>query len=60
MLRLTAAPLRAAEIKVATLGLLDVYERVARLLVDSAEWGDGRWVVGTGAEDIARTVAARW
>jgi CRP-like cAMP-binding protein len=58
MLRLTAARLRAAQIKVATLGLLGVYERVALLLVDSAEWRDGQWVVDTGAEDIARTVAA--
>ena len=40
------------------LGLLDVYGRVARFLVDSARQVDGRWLVETGSEEIARTVAA--
>lgn len=55
---LAESRLRAAHLKIATLGLLDVYERVARVLVESAEHIDGRWIVATGAEEIARTVAA--
>jgi CRP/FNR family cyclic AMP-dependent transcriptional regulator len=58
MLRLTEARLCTAQMKVAALGLLGVYERVARVLRDSAESIDGRWIVATGSEEIARSVAA--
>lgn len=52
------ARLRKAHQKIASLGLLDVYGRVARLLIDSAQEVNGQWIVETGAEEIARTVAA--
>lgn len=58
MLRTTFARLRRADRKIASLGLLDVYARVARVLVESAEKIDGEWIVVTGAEEIARSVAA--
>ena len=58
ILRLAETRLHNAELKVARLGLLDVYERVARLFIESAEQVTGQWIVETGAEEIARTVAA--
>lgn len=58
VLQLAEARLRKAHVKIAMLGLLDVYERVARVLVESAEQVNGQWIVATGAEEIARTVAA--
>lgn len=58
MLRAIMARLRVAERKMASLGFMDVYARVARLFVDSAEEVNGEWIVDTGAEEIARTVAA--
>jgi CRP/FNR family cyclic AMP-dependent transcriptional regulator len=58
MLRTTLARLSRADSKIATLGLLDVHARVARLLVESAEEIDGQWIVGLGSEEIARSVAA--
>ena len=47
-----------AQRKIASLGLVDVYGRVARLMVESARQVDGEWLVETGSEEIARTVAA--
>ena len=58
MLRTTLARLGRADRKIATLGLLDVHARVARLLVESAEEIDGQLIVSVGAEEIARSVAA--
>jgi CRP/FNR family cyclic AMP-dependent transcriptional regulator len=58
MLRTTLARLNTADRKIATLGLLDVHARVARLLVESAEDVDGQWIVSVGSEEIARSVAA--
>ena len=58
VVRAVVTRLRVAERKMASLGFLNVYSRVARLLVDSAEEVDGEWIVHTGAEEIARTVAA--
>jgi CRP/FNR family cyclic AMP-dependent transcriptional regulator len=58
MLRTTLTRLSRADRKIATLGLLDVHERVARLLVESAEEIEGQWIVSVGAEEIARSVAA--
>jgi CRP/FNR family transcriptional regulator, cyclic AMP receptor protein len=58
MLRTTLVRLSRADRKIATLGLLDVHARVARLLVESAEKIDGEWIVTVGSEEIARSVAA--
>jgi CRP/FNR family transcriptional regulator, cyclic AMP receptor protein len=58
LLRVVLARLRVAERKMASLGFMDVYARVARLFVESAEEVDGEWIVDTGSEEIARTVAA--
>ena len=58
MLRTTLERLSRADRKIATLGLLDVHGRVARLLVESAEQIDGQWIVSVGSEEIARSVAA--
>ena len=58
MLRATLARLSRADRKIATLGLLDVHARVARLLVESAEEIDGQLIVSVGSEEIARSVAA--
>jgi CRP/FNR family cyclic AMP-dependent transcriptional regulator len=58
ILRTALVRLRRADRKIAALGLLDVYSRVARLLVESAEEIDGQWIVGVGSEEIARSVAA--
>lgn len=58
ILRTVLSRMRVAERKMACLGLMDVYARVARLLVESAEEVDGEWIVHTGAEEIAATVAA--
>jgi CRP/FNR family transcriptional regulator, cyclic AMP receptor protein len=58
MVQSVMARLRVAERKMASLGLMDVYGRVARLFMESAEEVDGEWIVDTGSEEIARTVAA--
>lgn len=58
IVRAVVARLRVAERKMASLGLMDVYGRVARLFIESAEEVDGEWIVDTGSEEIARTVAA--
>ena len=58
IVRSVEAQLRKAQRKIASLGLVDVYGRVARLFVESARQVDGQWLVDTGAEEIALTVAA--
>jgi CRP/FNR family cyclic AMP-dependent transcriptional regulator len=58
LVRAVVARLRVAERKMASLGLTTVYSRVARLLVESAQEINGEWIVHTGSEEIARTVAA--
>jgi CRP/FNR family cyclic AMP-dependent transcriptional regulator len=50
--------LRAADEKIAGLALMDVHGRLARLLIDHAKDVGGRWVVETGAEEMARMVGA--
>ena len=52
------AQLCEARRKLASLGLVDVYGRVVSLLIESARQVDGRWLVDTGSEEIARAVAA--
>ena len=58
ILALSEARLKKAHMKIATLGLLDVHARVARVLVESARQVNGEWIVACGSEQIARTVAA--
>jgi CRP/FNR family cyclic AMP-dependent transcriptional regulator len=58
MLRLVVSRLREADHKIASLALLDVHGRVARLLIELAKDVNGVWVVDTGSEEIARMVGA--
>jgi CRP/FNR family cyclic AMP-dependent transcriptional regulator len=44
--------------KIASLALMDVNGRVARLLIELAKDVNGVWVVDTGSEEIARMVGA--
>ncbi len=52
--------LRDADRKIESLALIDVYGRVARLLIDIAEEIDGRWVVQRAPpkQEIARMIGA--
>ena len=50
--------LREADRKIASLALMDVHGRVARLLMDIARDVNGLWVVDTGSEEMARMVGA--
>ena len=52
--------LRDADRKIESLALIDVYGRVARLLIDMAEEIDGRWVVPRAPpkQEIARMIGA--
>jgi CRP/FNR family cyclic AMP-dependent transcriptional regulator len=50
--------LREADRKIASLALMDVHGRVARLLMDLARDVNGMWVVDTGSEEMARMVGA--
>ncbi|OGA49002.1 MAG: hypothetical protein A3G24_26240 [Betaproteobacteria bacterium RIFCSPLOWO2_12_FULL_62_13] len=52
--------LRDADRKIESLALIDVYGRVARLLIDMAEEIDGRWVVQRAPpkQEIARMIGA--
>ena len=50
--------LREADRKIASLALMDVHGRVARLLMDLARDINGVWVVDTGSEEMARMVGA--
>ena len=58
MLRNVVGRLREADRKIASLALMDVHGRVARLLMDLARDINGVWVVDTGSEEIARMVGA--
>ena len=58
MLRSVVARLREADRKIASLALMDVYGRVARLLMENAREIDGRWIVEPGSEQISRMVGA--
>jgi CRP/FNR family cyclic AMP-dependent transcriptional regulator len=52
--------LRAADRKIESLALIDVYGRVARLLLDNAEEIDGMWIVKQAPpkQEIARMIGA--
>jgi CRP/FNR family transcriptional regulator, cyclic AMP receptor protein len=52
--------LRDADRKIESLALIDVYGRVARLLIDMAESVDGKWVVERAPpkQEIARMIGA--
>lgn len=52
--------LRAADRKIESLALIDVYGRVARLLLDQAEEIDGMWIVRSAPpkQEIARMIGA--
>lgn len=58
MLRGVIAKLREADRKIASLALMDVHGRVARLIMEHAKQMNGLWVVDTGSEEIARMVGA--
>ena len=58
MLKGVIGRLREADRKIASLALMDVHGRVARLLMDLARETNGAWVVDTGSEEIARMVGA--
>ena len=58
MLRVAVARLREADRKIESLALMDVYGRIARLIIEEAHEENGEWVVEPGAEQIARMVAA--
>lgn len=58
LLRIVVTRLRAADRKIASLALLDVNGRVARLLTELAREVNGVCVVDTGSEEIARMVGA--
>jgi CRP/FNR family cyclic AMP-dependent transcriptional regulator len=52
--------LREADRKIESLALIDVYGRVARLLIDMAQSQDGKWVVehAPAKQEIARMIGA--
>ena len=52
--------LRDADRKIESLALIDVYGRVARLLIDMAEQVDGKWIVERAPpkQEIARMIGA--
>lgn len=52
--------LRAADRKIESLALIDVYGRVARLLLDQSEEVDGTWIVRSAPpkQEIARMIGA--
>ena len=52
--------LREADRKIESLALIDVYGRVARLLIDMAKFVDGKWVVehAPAKQEIARMIGA--
>src|SRR3954464_9179863 len=58
ILRNVVGRLREADRKIASLALMDVHGRVARLLMDLAKENNGTWVVDTGSEEMARMVGA--
>jgi CRP/FNR family cyclic AMP-dependent transcriptional regulator len=58
ILRSVVGRLREADQKIASLALMDVHGRVARLIIELAHEVDGKWVVDTGSEEMARMVGA--
>jgi CRP/FNR family cyclic AMP-dependent transcriptional regulator len=58
MLRSVVGRLREADRKIASLALMDVHGRVARLLMDLAREVNDVWIVDTGSEEMARMVGA--
>ena len=58
ILRAVVARLREADAKIASLALMDVHGRVARLIMDLAKEVNDNWVVDTGSEEMARMVGA--
>jgi CRP/FNR family cyclic AMP-dependent transcriptional regulator len=58
ILRAVVARLREADRKIASLALMDVHGRVARLILELAREVDGTWIVDTGSEEMARMVGA--
>jgi CRP/FNR family cyclic AMP-dependent transcriptional regulator len=58
MLTVAVGRLRQADQKIASLALMDVRGRVARLLIDFAHDVDGMCIVDIGSEEIARMVGA--
>ncbi len=60
VLRNLVKRLRDADRKIESLALIDVYGRVARLIIDMAEEVDGRWIVARAPakQEIARMIGA--
>jgi CRP/FNR family transcriptional regulator, cyclic AMP receptor protein len=58
ILKSVVGRLREADRKIASLALMDVHGRVARLIMDLAKESNGNWVVDTGSEEMARMVGA--
>jgi CRP/FNR family cyclic AMP-dependent transcriptional regulator len=58
MLQTVVSRLRAADRKIETLALMDVYGRVACVLLENSREIDGQWIVEPGSEQIAKIVAA--
>jgi CRP/FNR family cyclic AMP-dependent transcriptional regulator len=58
MLRSVIGRLRNADDKIASLALMDVHGRVARLIMEEAKLVDGSWVVDIGSEEMGRIVGA--
>lgn len=58
LLQHTLARLRESYSKLATLGLHDVYQRVARTLLDNSSTVAGELIADTGSEELARMVGA--
>jgi CRP/FNR family cyclic AMP-dependent transcriptional regulator len=58
LLKTVVSRLRGADRKIETLAFVNVYGRVARLLLDASREVNGQWLVDPGSEEIARLVAA--
>jgi CRP/FNR family cyclic AMP-dependent transcriptional regulator len=58
ILRSVVSRLREADRKIASLALMDVHGRVARLIMDLAKEVNDTWIVDTGSEEMARMVGA--
>ena len=58
ILKSVVGRLREADRKIASLALMDVHGRVARLIMDLAKESNGNWIVDTGSEEMARMVGA--
>jgi CRP/FNR family cyclic AMP-dependent transcriptional regulator len=58
ILKSVVARLREADRKIASLALMDVHGRVARLIMDVAHESGDQWIVDTGSEEMARMVGA--